>query len=149
MKNWLKVLGYGVLLMIVGGGTYFGMKALSEAAWAGHVWVEWSWAVVLFAVTLAVLTRPDQRRLLVGPKGARGKNLLKVLGYGVLLMIVGGGASLGVEALVGAAWAGWLAGAVALCGVLALMFKLEKNGLLAEAQPAGKVGDEDGRPIGA
>lgn len=139
MKNLLKVLGDGVLLMIVGGGTYFGMKA----------WPEWFWAVVLCWGFVALLASPDQRWRLIGPKGARTRYWLKVLGYGVLIMIVAGGASLGVEALVGAAWAGWLAGAVALCGVLALMFKLEKNGLLAEAQLAGKVGDEDGRPIGA
>ena len=139
MKNWLKVLGYGVLLMIVGGGAYFGMKA----------WPEWFWAVVLCWGLVALLASPDQRWRLIGPKGARTKYWLKVLGFTALLMIVGGGASLSVEALVGAAWAGWLAGAVVLCGILALMIKLEKNGLFAEAQPADKVGDDDGRPIGA
>lgn len=146
MKNWLKLAPW----LIVGGGTYFGTKALVGAVW-GHVWAEWlAWAAALCLALVALLASPDQRWRLVGPKGARTKHWLMMLGQVVFLMIVVGGASLGAEALVGAAWAGWLAGAVGLCGVLALVVKLEKNGLFAEVQPAGKVGDMvDGPTTGA
>jgi len=59
------------------------------------------------------------------------KDLLKLFGYTALVIVVGGAASIGGEVLTGTTWGGWMAGAVALCGIVAIMFKLEKNGLCA------------------
>ena len=59
------------------------------------------------------------------------KDLLKLFGYTALVIVVGGTASIGGEVLTGTKWGGWIAGAAALCGILAIMFKLEKNGLCA------------------
>lgn len=57
------------------------------------------------------------------------KDLLKLAGYTALILVVGGALALGGEVVAGKV-GGWIGAAVGLCGVLALMCKVEKNGLM-------------------